>query len=90
MITLRAILIVCWLISMQAPSDAQSPKRRIIPAKSPQRRVESDTMRRIYEQVKTPHKYGVVLKAEQGGKVDCPSVYRFGGKWYMMYIIFDG
>jgi hypothetical protein len=47
-------------------------------------------MRRIYEQVKTPHKYGVVLKTEQGRKVDCPSVFCFGDKWYMMYIIFDG
>jgi predicted GH43/DUF377 family glycosyl hydrolase len=47
-------------------------------------------MSRIYEQVKTPYKYGVVLKAGQGRKVDCPSVYRLGDKWYMMYIIFDG
>ena len=71
-------------------SDAQSTQRSIIPAKPLQRSVDNDTMRQIYEQVKTPHKYGVVLKDEQGGKVDCPSVYRFGDKWYMMYIIFDG
>ena len=88
MITLRSILIVCLLISMQAPGYANS--RTIIPAKPLGRRVDKDTMRRIYEQVKTTHKYGVVLKAEQGRKVDCPSVYRFGDKWYMMYIIFDG
>jgi len=78
--TLRAILAVCCLISLPSACDA----------KSLQRRVDSDTMRQIYEQVKTPYKYGVVLKAERGGKVDCPSVYRFDNKWYMMYIIFDG
>ncbi len=89
MITLRAILIVCWLISIPA-NDAHSTQRSIIPAKPLQRRVDNDTLRRIYEQVKTPHKYGVVLKAEQGRKADCPSVYRFDNKWYMMYIIFDG
>ena len=73
---------------MQAPDYAKN--RTIVPAKPPGRQVNKDTMRRIYEQVKTPHKYGVVLKAEQDRKVDCPSVYRFGNKWYMMYIIFDG
>jgi predicted GH43/DUF377 family glycosyl hydrolase len=86
--SLKIILFICWLLSIQDPSYAKN--RSIIPAKSAGRRVESDTMRRIYEQVKTPHKYGVVLKAEPGRKVDCPSVFRFGDKWYMMYIIFDG
>jgi len=54
------------------------------------RAVSSDVMQRIYEEVKTPHKYGVILAGENGKKLDCPSVFRHGEKWYMTYIIFDG
>ena len=70
----KVILIACWLISISGPSDAQTQQRRVIPAKPLERSVDKGTMRRIYEQVKTPYKYGVVLKDGQGRKVDCPSV----------------
>ncbi|MBE0535562.1 MAG: glycosylase [Phycisphaerae bacterium] len=53
------------------------------------KRVDDAAMQRVYDEVKTPFKYGIVLH-EQGGKVDCPSVYRAGETWYMMYIVFDG
>ncbi len=86
----EAIIILCCLVSIPAAGNSQNTRRSIIPTRPPERRVDSDTIHQIYEQVKTPHKYGVVLKDEQGGKVDCPSVYRFENKWYMMYIIFDG
>jgi predicted GH43/DUF377 family glycosyl hydrolase len=39
--------------------------------------------------VKTPHKYGIVIPAPAGKMVDCPSVFRFKGKWYMVYIQFE-
>jgi beta-xylosidase len=52
--------------------------------------VSAAVMERIYEQVKTPHKYGVILAGDEGAKLDCPSVFRHGGAWYMVYIIFDG
>lgn len=52
--------------------------------------VPRDVMERIYGQVKTPYKYGVVLAGEGGAAVDCPSVFRYGDRWYMMYIRFDG
>jgi predicted GH43/DUF377 family glycosyl hydrolase len=64
--------------------------RRVIPAKTAGKDVDAATMRRIYEEAKTPCKYGVVLKGENGKNVDCPSVFRFGDKWYMTYIVFDG
>jgi predicted GH43/DUF377 family glycosyl hydrolase len=47
--------------------------------------VSTETMRAVYEQVKTPHKYGVVLRAP-GIIIDCPSVFRYAGKWRMFYI----
>ncbi len=64
--------------------------RKVVPSKSMHRDVELNVMERIYEEVKTPYKYGIVLKGQNNSKVDCPSVFPFGKKWYMMYIIFDG
>lgn len=39
----------------------------------------------IYEQVKTPYKYGSVLKRD-GYMVDSPTVFEYGGRWYMYYV----
>ncbi|MHC4541309.1 MAG: glycosylase, partial [Planctomycetota bacterium] len=47
-------------------------------------------MQRIYEEIRTPYKYGIILKGREGRKVDCPSVFRRGDTWYIMYIVFDG
>ncbi|MCX7866415.1 MAG: hypothetical protein N2438_04735, partial [Limisphaera sp.] len=46
--------------------------------------VDPAVLQRIYEEVKTPYKYGIVLRAPPGRKVDCPNVFRFGGRWYMV------
>lgn len=37
--------------------------RRVLIAKSPGRKVSRETMQKIYEQVKTPYKYGIILKS---------------------------
>jgi predicted GH43/DUF377 family glycosyl hydrolase len=50
------------------------------------RAVSAAEMRRIYEEVKTPYKYGVILHPGQDESVDCPGLFRFGGKWYMVYV----
>lgn len=48
-------------------------------------------MEKIYNEVKTPYKYGLVLSpADDTKKIDCPSVFRKGKNWYMTYLIFDG
>lgn len=51
-------------------------------------------MQKIYDEVKTPYKYGIVLKAnpalEGGDAADSPSIFRKDGKWYMTYIVFGG
>lgn len=53
--------------------------------------VSDSVMQSIYEQVKTPYKYGlVVVPANNEKKLDCPTVFRKGSNWYMTYIIFDG
>jgi len=48
-------------------------------------------MLRVYEQVKTPYKYGVVFSHPDSTKMmDSPSVFRWKRTWYMSYIIYDG
>ena len=53
--------------------------------------VPGEVMREIYQEVKTPFKYGLVLTSEDSAKmVDSPSIFRHKGSWYMSYIVFDG
>ena len=56
-----------------------------------QNSVVDSTMKRIYDEIKTPYKYGlIVVPADNSKKIDCPSVFRKGNTWYMTYIQFDG
>lgn len=48
-------------------------------------------MQKIYNEVKTPYKYGLVVVPENDSKkIDCPSVFRKGKNWFMTYLVFDG
>lgn len=81
--------LICLLIGAETPAFAGETNavRSIIPAKPDGSAVDANTMQRIYDEVKTPFKYGVVLKGEGTNElVDCPSVFRSGGCWYMMYV----
>jgi predicted GH43/DUF377 family glycosyl hydrolase len=51
--------------------------------------ISAAQMQAIYEEVKTPFKYGVVIEPPPGKKVDCPNVFRFGSKWYMIYVLLE-
>ena len=85
------IVLMLSLKSALLPAGEQAHKRSIIiPAKAGSKQVSEETMKKIYEQVKTPYKYGIVIKGEPGEKVDCPSVFRHGQNWYMVYLVFDG
>jgi predicted GH43/DUF377 family glycosyl hydrolase len=56
-----------------------------------QKEVSQTVMQQIYDEVKTPYKYGlVVVPDSESKKIDCPSVFRKGNNWYMTYILFDG
>ncbi len=53
--------------------------------------VSHGKMEEIYNEIKTPYKYGLIMvPQEPHEKMDCPSVFRYKGHWYMTYIIFDG
>lgn len=47
--------------------------------------VSPEEMKAVYEQVKTPYKYGIVIEPPAGKMVDGPTVFRHGGLWYMIY-----
>ncbi len=70
-----------------SPAAETNSVRAVIPAIPEGRLVDTNTLQRIYDEVKTPFKYGVVLTG--GGTnelVDCPSVFRSDGHWFMMYV----
>ena len=48
-------------------------------------------MQQVYDEVKTPFKYGVVIRGEneKDSWVDCPSIFRHNDQWYMVYISYD-
>jgi predicted GH43/DUF377 family glycosyl hydrolase len=71
-----------------APSEIPSPAPRTVipfPTAKP-RLVKSAVMQQIYDEIKTPHKYGVILKPEDDELLDCPNVFRHGNRWYMMFV----
>ena len=52
--------------------------------------VTSDVMQQIYDEVKTPYKYGLVLAADDKKVAyDCPTVFKKDGKYYMSFIVYD-
>jgi predicted GH43/DUF377 family glycosyl hydrolase len=73
------ILLLCVLCGFVGKLQAQ------------QKEVPQQAMQQIYDEVKTPYKYGLVVTPEsESKKIDCPSVFRKGNNWYMTYIQFDG
>ena len=53
--------------------------------------VTQERMEQIYEEVKTPYKYGLaVAPTDNYHKIDCPTVFRQGDKWLMTYVVYNG
>lgn len=56
-----------------------------------QHAVPQAVMENIYQEIKTPYKYGLVLlPPDSSCMMDSPAIFRDGNTWYMIYIIFDG
>ncbi|HPN34398.1 MAG TPA: glycosylase [bacterium] len=64
--------------------------RQVIPAAGNGATIDERRMADIYERVKTPYKYGIVLAGSAEEMIDCPNVFRHHDRWYMIYIAFDG
>lgn len=83
------MLLVAVTVWQPAFGDVMKPEavREVIPAKEEGKLVDADAMAMIHDEVKTPFKYGVVIQgADTNELVDCPTVFRSGGHWYMMYV----
>src|SRR5580698_8584582 len=81
------ILSVLILLFFSVSSPAREIDRQIVPFKPASQLVDEQDMQRIYDEVKTPFKYGVVLKSDGPEEsVDCPSVFRYRDAWYMVYV----
>lgn len=56
-----------------------------------QRHVSQERMAEVYEESRTPYKYGLVIAPDDNNhKIDCPTVFREGDKWYMTYVVYNG
>ncbi len=78
------------LAAAQAVSLAADAPRQVLEVKEGGAKIDQADLKRVFEEVKTPFKYGVVLKGNGNNAVDSPAVFRHGGAWYMTYIEFDG
>lgn len=53
--------------------------------------VSQAEMEKIYQEVKTPFKFGLVMVPDDiDHKMDCPTIFKKGKYWYMTYLIFSG
>lgn len=53
--------------------------------------VSRQKMQEVYDKVRTPYKYGLALAPETNNyKMDCPTVFQKGNKWYMTFVIYNG
>ena len=69
-----------------APAAAPAATRQVIPAITQKKEVPPEVMQRINEETKVPFKYGIIIRGEENQFVDCPSIFRQNGQWYMVYI----
>lgn len=77
-------LLTCCLLLTAWGSSAQ----RVTPVSVDK---NDDSLSQVYEAVKTPYKYGlVVAPVDNGHKIDCPTVFRHGDKWLMTYVVYNG
>ncbi|MBQ9656603.1 MAG: beta-galactosidase [Prevotella sp.] len=53
--------------------------------------IPDKVMQRIYQEVRTPYKYGLVVAPQDNyHKIDCPTVFRVGDRWLMTYVVYNG
>ena len=81
--TIAALL----LVLAATLAAAESSTRTVLPFPTAKPRlVSGKIMQQIHDEVQTPFKYGVVLKAAEGELLDCPNLFRHDGRWFMMFV----
>ncbi|HEX9046244.1 MAG TPA: glycosylase [Verrucomicrobiae bacterium] len=83
----KAFIVNCLLALGAAACLSVPVGAAVLPPVAATRMVDTNTLQQIYAEVKTPFKYGVVLRGDGTNElVDCPSVFRYDGRWYMMFV----
>ena len=78
------LALACLALATAVPSRASEPAAA---AQAPAAPVSAADLQRVYDEAKTPFKFGVVLKPGAVDEFyDCPNVFRFGGRWWMLYV----
>jgi predicted GH43/DUF377 family glycosyl hydrolase len=84
---LSALIVFSLILNFATGNGQEKDRRKVITAIPQGKAVDSVTMKKIYEEVKTPYKYGIILRSDTAGDiVDCPSIFFYKGSWYMMYV----
>ena len=76
--TVNSTSCLALLMLFSGYSGAQEPEvRKVIPAKQGGKAVPAEVMNEIYQKIKAPFKYGVVLKGSKPGQmVDSPGIFK--------------
>jgi predicted GH43/DUF377 family glycosyl hydrolase len=79
----KAFLYIFFVLPLITVAKNRFPQKQLT--------VSPEAMHKVYEEVKTPYKYGIVLKDPDSTKmVDSPTIFRKKKLWYMTYIVYDG
>lgn len=85
----NSVPLVVALCLLSSVAFGEGDPGMIVPAIKSGKPVDEATMQRVYDETKTPFKYGIVIRGENGKMVDCPSIFRQANNWYMFYICMD-
>ncbi len=82
------LLLITFGVLISVPSLSQvKVKSNFTSSKT----VSDSAMQRVFDEIKTPFKYGVVFKHPDSTRlIDSPTIFRENNKWYMTYILYDG
>ena len=84
---ITSFILTALLLPLTALLAAESAAtRQVIPAQTVGEDVSPERMRQVYEEVKTPYKYGPVIRGVDGLFVNCPTIFRQNDQWYMIYV----
>ena len=84
-----AIVISCRNVPSENRDSSDGVVNDANPSEKP-KTVSSEVMEEIYQEIKTPYKYGVVFREPDSNKIiDSPTIYRANESWYMTYIVYE-
>lgn len=80
-----------WLIVLTSFPIAEVAVSQTFEEMDPKHVIHRETMQEVYDEVKTPHPFGLIMIHEDtSNMIDCPTVFRKDSTWYMTYLVFNG